>query len=148
MGWSKTAMLTFNGSVLPGSQEQQGSHSVDCCRGIQVLRNSSVENKDISRTFFGKTFQTNFNILKHLSLKQLPVLLHIFRTHGPFTFSSSDSQYHLLSTPHSFAPGFTPAHTVVTKLSERSAGNALTPPAFSSYSVSSQSACWSTGLRN
>lgn len=69
MGWSKTTKVAFNGSVLPGSQEQQGSHSVECCRGIQVLRNSSVENKDISRTFFGKTFQTNFNILEHLSFK-------------------------------------------------------------------------------
>lgn len=53
------------GSMSPGSPNGRAASLQECCRGIQVLGNSSIHNKDTSRTFFGKVFQASFNVWKH-----------------------------------------------------------------------------------
>lgn len=49
------------GSLLPGSQKQQSTFCTDAAEELRYFENSSID-KDTSRIFSGKTFQTSFNI--------------------------------------------------------------------------------------
>ena len=61
MPLSKTTRSHLMGSLLPGSQKQQSTFCTDAAQGLGYFENSSID-KDTSRTFFGKTFRTSFNI--------------------------------------------------------------------------------------